>query len=158
MLACTLALIMQDSYADDYADVSLGLFHNGSPGPANVKFGQIGHRDFIGFGLFNQYEGGGWVQTTNSEGKKSSAYVADQIGLQVDNGLVARIATGPSIISSPDSFLGGNFQFTEDLFLGLKDAGNGNTIGFKYKHFSSAGLEMPNQGRDFGGIEISFPF
>lgn len=156
--ACTLWLVMQDGYADDYIDASLGVFGNGRPSPANVKYAEIGHLDPIGLGFFNQYSGGGWIQVQEGDGRKSSGFVSDQFGLQVENGIVARIATGPSLISTPDSYLGGHFQFHETIFLGIRDNGNGNQIGFAYQHFSSAGLEMPNMGRDFGGIELSFPF
>jgi len=158
IVACTVMLVTEDSYAEDYIDASLGMFHNGYPGPANVKFGQIGHRDRLGLGFFNQYEGGGWVQVNVGDGRKSAGYVADQVGVEVDNGAVIRLATGPALLSTTDSYLGGHFQFTEDLFMGLRDSRTTTAIGFKYKHFSSAGLEMPNRGRDFGGIEISFPF
>jgi hypothetical protein len=163
----TLLLIFnKGADADDvYIDASLGMFGNANPSPANVKFGQAGVRtplDRFFYDLvpnfYNQIEGGGWVQTDRGDGRKSSGYIADQVGVQVENGLLFRIATGPSLISTPDSFLGGHFQFKEDLFVGLRDQRNDVTMGFKYQHFSSAGFEMPNQGRDFGGIEVGFKF
>lgn len=155
---CTMALITEDSRADDYIDASLGMFHNGSPSPANVKYGEIGHRDSLGLGFFNQYSGGAWIQSARGDGRKSSAFVSDQIGLGVNNGIAVSIATGPTLISTPDSYLGGHFQFHETLFLGVSDPATNTSIGFAYQHFSSAGIEMPNAGKDFGGAEIVFPF
>lgn len=157
LLLYIFAFVAYKASADDYADVSLGMFSNSKPSLANVKFGQIGHREYWALGFFNQYEGGGWVQVNNGDARKSSAYVSDQVGLEAENVAVVRVAVGPAIISTPDSYLGGIFQFHETLFLGLKGT-NGNTIGFSYQHFSSAGLETPNVGRDFGGIEATVPF
>ncbi len=158
ILGCTYYLIIGDSQADVYIDGSLGMFQNGQPSPANVKLGQVGYREFFDASFYNQIEGGGWVQTDRGDGRKSSGYVADQIGIQVENGILLRIATGPSFISTSDSFLGGHFQFKEDLFIGIRDKEDSVTMGFKYQHFSSAGFEMPNLGRDFMGLELSFPW
>lgn len=144
--------------ADDYLDFSIGMFSNGRPSPADVKMVEIGHRDFLGLGFFNQYEGGGWIQVQEGDGRRSSAYAADQLGLEVSDGLVIRIATGPALIGTTDTYLGGHFQFTDEVLLGVEDKSTGSIIGFKYKHFSSAGLEMPNQGRDFGGLEVTIPW
>lgn len=148
------SLLAPKSHADDYVDLSLGLFKNSYPTFNNVKFIQIGHRDYIYSGIFTQYEGGGWVQQDVGDGRKSSGYAAGQVGIEADGPIAVRIAFGPSLITTPDSFLGGMFQFTSDVFLGVQ-GNNGNTIGMKYKHFSSAGIEMPNAGRDFAGLELT---
>ncbi len=152
-----MAWLAANVWADVYIDGSLGLFANGKPGPANVKYGEIGNRDYLPFGFYTQYNAGGWVQTDRGDGRKSSGFVSGQIGVEAERGVVLRLATGPAIISTPDSYLGGVFQFKDELFIGLKGY-NDNTLGFRYTHFSSAGLEMPNQGREFGGIELTFGF
>ena len=157
ILLGTYFLLTDKSQADDFLNGSLGMFHNGAPSPANVKYGEIGHRDFFG-PFFNQFSGGAWIQTPHDDGRTSSGFVSDQLGIQVDRGVVIRMALGPSLISTPDSYLGGHFQFHETLFLGLRDRTYDVEIGFAYNHFSSAGFEMPNQGRDFGGIEMSIPW
>jgi len=51
--------------------------------------------------------------------------------------------------------LGGHFQFMDEFHLGLQDVGGGGGGG-GYRHLSSAGLEMPNIGRDLVGIELRF--
>jgi hypothetical protein len=54
--------------------------------------------------------------------------------------------------------LGGAFpQFHGELYGGLRDS-QGNGIGIKYNHFSSAGLVTPNQGRDFVLLELSVKY
>lgn len=152
-----LLLTFKECRADDYIDVSLGLYKNAIPKASNVKLIQLGHRDYIALGLFTQYEAGGWFQLDEGDGRKSSAYGAGQLGIEANGFLIARVAIGPALITTPDSYLGGIFQFTTDIFIGIK-GDNENTLGFKYKHFSSAGLEMPNEGRDFGGLELTVPW
>lgn len=143
--------------ADTYATGMLGAFSTESGSKANNKFVNVGYRDYLGFGLTEQYEIGGWWDASGN-GRKGSIYGAYQLGLEVDSFLLARFMVGPAFITSPDSYLGGAFpQFTEDLFFGLQGK-NGNTLGVKYKHFSSAGIYQPNMGRDLLGVEISIPW
>ena len=71
------------------------------------------------------------------------------------NGTVVSIFTGPALISIPDSYLGGPFQFMSDVHWGVQDM-DLNYIGVYYRHISSAGLETPNVGRDIVGLEIRF--
>lgn len=49
-------------------------------------------------------------------------------------------------ITHPDAKLGGHFQFSHDIGVGVNSDGTG--IGVGWKHISSAGLSMPNRGRD----------
>lgn len=153
---CTYFLIIDDSRADDYATAAIGVFNSGKDSHAECKFVNVGHREDIGFGLTEQYEVGGWTDSAGN-GRSGSAYTAYQLGVQTDGPVYARVMTGPALITSPDSYLGGVFQFTEDFYIGLKGS-NGNTVGIKYKHISSAGLEQPNVGRDFAGFEVGIPF
>ena len=68
------------------------------------------------------------------------------------------IFSGPTLISSTDVALGGYFQFNETAYLGIRDPNTDDSIGIAYNHFSSAGLESPNVGKDFMCLEIKFPF
>lgn len=149
-------LITSNSHADDYASAMLGVFNSGKSGLSETKFVNVGHRESTNFGLSYQYEGGGWFDTAHN-GRKTSGYIAGQAGVEAGDTVVARVMTGPAIISSPDSYLGGYFQFTEDFAIGIKGS-NGNTVYIMYKHFSSAGLEQPNTGRDFAGVSVSIPW
>lgn len=144
--------------ADEYAGFMLGVSKTDAQDHSAIKLAQVGYRQYFGaFGLY-QIEGGGWFQKQNTAGRSSSGYLATQIGMEVGEFVAMRIAAGPCVITTPDTALGGMFpMFTEDVFLGVKGP-DGTELGFKYKHFSSAGLVLPNQGKDFGGIEASFRF
>lgn len=156
ILACTLFLIVDDSYADDYATAAIGIANSGKDSHAETKFVNAGHRDNLFLGLSYQFEVGGWVDIRGN-GRKSSGYGAYQIGVETDGPTFARVMTGPALITTPDVYLGGAFQFTEDFFLGLR-GDNRNTVGLLYKHISSAGIEQPNVGRDLAGVQVSIPF
>lgn len=143
-------------HADDYGSAMVGVFSSGKSNLAECKLVNFGHRERLPLGLSYQYEGGGWTDVAGN-GRKGSLYGAAQLGVQADSTLTARFMAGPALISSPDAYLGGVFQFTEDFFLGIH-GDNGNIVGVKYKHISSAGIEQPNVGRDFAGIEVSIPF
>lgn len=155
LISLLAVLEAHSAHADDYIDMSVGMFSNGIPSPANVKLGEVGHRDSLGLGFVNDYNAGGWVQTNVRDGRKSSAFVSDQVGLEARAGIVMRIETGPAFISTPDTYLGGHFQFHETGFIGVRDITTGDEVGLTYQHFSSAGIEMPNYGRDFGGVSVS---
>lgn len=156
IVSCTILLVTEDGHADEYMGAMIGIANSGKNSHAETKFVNVGHRDSFGFGLTYQYEFGGWVDIAGG-GRSSSGYAAYQLGVETDGSVLARVMTGPAIITTPDSYLGGVFQFSEDFYIGLKGS-NGNTVGILYKHFSSAGLETPNYGRDFAGFQVSIPF
>lgn len=159
ILGCTVCLILEkDSPADeDYMTGMLGVFNSAQKSKVETKFLNIGHRSDLGFGLSQQIEAGGWIDSAGG-GRGSSGYGAYQIGVETDTEVQGRVMFGPAIITSPDIYLGGIFpQFTEDFYIGIKGH-DGNTVGVKYKHISSAGLCSPNMGRDFAGVEIGIPF
>lgn len=149
-------IICSLAHAEDYATAAVGIADSGKNSHAETKFVNVGHRADLPFGLTYQVEGGGWVDIAGG-GRKSSGYGATQVGVQTDGPVVARVMTGPAIITSPDVYLGGNFQFTEDFYIGIKGP-NQNTVGIMYKHFSSAGIEQPNVGRDLAGVQVGIPF
>jgi len=146
------AFLIYRANADDYVSLMLGTFNSAIESRVETKFANVGHRGDLGLGLSYQYEVGGWIDNTGN-GRGSSGYGAYQIGVEAKGPLTARFMSGPSLITGPDIYLGGPFQFTEDLYLGIA-GDNGNSVGLKYKHFSSAGFELPNIGRDFIGLEI----
>lgn len=142
--------------ADNYASFMLGVFSSARDAYTETKFLCVGHREPLIFGFTHQYEAGGWTDIAGG-GRSGSLYAAYQVGVEAGEGAIGRIMLGPAIITRPDAYLGGPFEFTEDLFLGIK-GGNGNIIGVKYKHLSSAGIYQPNEGRDLLGIEASIKF
>lgn len=144
------------AHADSYSSFMVGVFSSGKHSTSEVKFLNIGHREPLAFGLIHQYELGGWTDTVGG-GRKGSAYIAYQIGLEAGDNVFMRVMVGPSMISLPDAYLGGPFELTEDFFIGLRGKSQ-HSIGFKYKHISSGGVYTPNVGRDLAGIEASLSF
>lgn len=109
--------------------------------------------------FIRQYEIGGWFDNSGISGRHSSALLGASAGVGVNAQLFfAQALVGPSLISHPDSSLGGYFQFNNDYAFGLRDPNTRATIGFNYKHVSSAGIELPNRGRDFLMFRVSVPF
>lgn len=154
-----LALILLPSlcFADDTVlDGGMGVFHSADKGLSETKMLTLGVQEDLWGPLKDRATVGGWLDTTGN-GKSSSALASGQLGFEVSsaNGIVGGIFVGPALISNTDILLGGHFQFMDDLHLGIADV-HGNYIGIIYRHLSSAGLEMPNIGRDVFGLEIRF--
>lgn len=61
-------------------------------------------------------------------------------------------------ITTIDKYLGGRFQFNEELGLGVKDQRTKVAISMFYSHISNAGLVQPNMGKDFGGLKFVLPW
>jgi hypothetical protein len=143
--------------ADTYFNYGVGIFDsyaNSLP----VKTFSGGYRKFAYKSFFWQGEVGLWGDTAG-QGRQSSGYSNFSLGAQVDTGIIVfRSSWGICGITTPDSDLGGNFQFTQDFFIGFKDKFFSNQIGLVYKHISSAGLESPNAGRDFLVLSIGLPW
>lgn len=135
----------------------VGVFNSGKSGLSETKVLTLGVQEDLYGPLKQRANVGGWLDRVGN-GRKSSALVSGQLGFEVQNGgWVGSVFSGPAIISNTDSYLGGHFQFMDDLHLGLQDR-DGNYIGVMYRHLSSAGIEMPNVGRDFMCLELRFPF
>ncbi len=145
------------AYADEvYTGAMVGVFNSGKKSLSETKFVNLGVRQDIIPGLVQQFEGGGWVDIAG-DGRKDSLYGAYQLGVEASHIVTARVMAGPAIVTTPDAMLGGPFAFTEDFFLGIR-GDEGATVGLKYKHISNAGLEPPNVGRDFMGVEAAIHF
>jgi len=160
ILICILftLLLIFDKGADAdemYLTGALGVFNSGKSSLSETKFANVGYRSPLGM-FTQQVEIGGWIDRFG-QGRADSAYTAYQVGWQVDAPLIARIMTGPCMITTPDVYLGGRLNFKEDLYVGEEDS-QGRTIGIKYNHISSAGIYTPNIGRDALGVEIGIKF
>lgn len=156
IVACTVMLVTEDSYADDLVlDGGIGVFNSGKKSLSETKMLTLGLQgDLIG-PLKDRAIVGGWLDNAG-HGRSNSAVVGGQIGFEVNSGgLVASIFTGPALISNPDILLGGPFQFMDDLHIGIQDP-HGYYIGVMYRHLSSAGIETPNIGLDIIGLELRF--
>ena len=146
------------AYADEIVtDVGLGSFGSKGSSLSQDKFAKVGIEEDIWSPFKQKFNVGGWIDT-RGEGYSSSAFGGYQIGFEVSNNVVqGSVWSGPTLMTSPDQALGGVFQMNETIYLGIVDKER-NSIGIAYNHFSSAGLEMPNQGRDFIGLSIKCPF
>jgi hypothetical protein len=84
----------------------------------------------------------------------SSSWTGGLLGVQVTStaGTNVHLASGPAYLQNPDNVLGGNFQFTNEAGIGLTD--KNVYLGLAWKHLSSAGIEIPNQGRDFIVLQL----
>jgi hypothetical protein len=150
LLICSTAFAQDDQLI---LNGGVGVFHSGDKGLSETKMATLGVQEDIWGPLKDRVVVGGFIDNSG-DGKSGSAIISGQLGFEVNrDGLVAGIFSGPTLISNPDILLGGNFQFMEDLHLGIQDK-DSNYIGIFYRHISSAGLEMPNIGRDFVGLEL----
>lgn len=146
------------AYAQDdqtILDGGVGVFNSGKTSLSETKMIAVGVQEDLWGALKDRAIVGGWLDNAGN-GKSSSGFAGGQLGFEVNrDGLIAGIFSGPALISNTDVLLGGHFQFMDDLHIGIQDKQN-NYIGIIYRHLSSAGLEMPNIGRDMVGIELRF--
>lgn len=161
LVICVFLQLSGVAYAQDdqwILDGGLGVFHSASQnGLSETKMLSLGVQEDLYGPIKQRGTLGGWIDNGGS-GRNGSGFASAQIGFEVvNNGLVGSVFTGPSLITTPDVLLGGMFQFTDDLHLGIQD-NQLNYIGLLYRHLSSAGLETPNSGRDFIGLELRMPF
>lgn len=156
IIACTVMLITEDSYADDLIlDGGVGILNSGKRSLSETKMLTLGLQGDVVGPLKGRGVVGGYLDNAG-HGRSNSAVVGGQLGFEVNrDGLVAGIFTGPALISNPDVLLGGPFQFIDDLHLGIQDK-SGYYIGIMYRHLSSAGIETPNIGLDVVGLELRF--
>lgn len=136
-------------------DAGLGVFKSSEKSKVETKLLDIGYREYLIEGFYLQVKGGGWMDSSGNPNRSSSVFLATGLQFEVNLSPV-EIRTGFNLagISNTDDYLGGHLQFNEELYIGLRDK-IGNGIGLEYSHFSSGGLEMPNQGRDFIILQMS---
>lgn len=119
----------------------------------------ISYQDVMFGPLIHQFEAGTWFDNSGIEGRKSSGLLGYSLGVNANAGsFFAQALVGPSFITATDSNLGGPLQFNNDFGFGIKDQHTGGSIGITYKHVSSAGLELPNKGRDFIMFRVGVPW
>jgi hypothetical protein len=158
LLLPLLALFMSVSAnAGSFGKYGLGIANTAEYGSGTVKNFSLGYNEPWYGPFIQQYEVGLFADNAGHD-RRSSGYAFYSLGVEVDlQPLVLRSLWGLGGITSPDSMLGGWFQFTQDLLVGLRDR-RGNMIGLVYKHISSAGIYSPNRGRDFLTIQVEIPW
>lgn len=152
-----LFLLSSTALATDGTFVKYSVSAVGSP--SSQKGISIGTQSDLFTILESKKEVGFWIDQTHRPGAKSSAFAQYSIGVEPTSGsFYINFFQGVGAISSKDSVLGGNFQFFEDVGVGIRDQNKGVAVGLHYKHISSAGIFKPNKGRDFLGLQIMLPF
>lgn len=151
-----LTILPTKALSDDISfSYGLGLGESAQYSTSETKVIELSYRQTILDAFYWNYEAGIWLDNIGN-GRSSSGFLATGPGFLVDlKGFEIRNAYGIAAITNSDIFLGGNFpQFHGELYAGFRDK-TGNGIGIKYNHFSSAGVYMPNVGRDFILLELS---
>jgi hypothetical protein len=147
-------------HADLAIKYGLGVAQSAKDSNSETKVISIAYQEQIAFleYLIKQYEVGAYIDSRQDLGRRSSGFATASLGVHVNAaGTYCQALWGVGGITNVDSYLGGNFQFNQDLSVGFRD-NNGAMIGVNYKHISSAGLYMPNVGRDFLMIKMSVPW
>jgi hypothetical protein len=102
-------------------------------------------------------DGGMWWDSR--EGGKPSAFGFAGLGVEPQYGpIYVNFFQSVGLISHTDQYLGGHFQFMEEIGLGFRDLKEGTSVGLFYRHISNAGLTQINKGRDYIGIQVMIPW
>ena len=152
-----LLLVPDVASAGTFARYGVGVFRSQDYSSSAVKSFSVGHEENILGPVISQYEVG-YFGDSSGHGRNGGGFGDVGLGLEANPGyFVLRSTWGVGAITTPDSMLGGPFQFNHDFLLGVR-GDNGALIGLDLKHMSSAGLEKPNLGRDFLLIHVELPF
>jgi hypothetical protein len=127
------------------------------PGPKLFAVGT--RRDFTGGPLLSllswQLELGGIFD--GRRGASSGAFATVSAGLETKSEpFFFYYLPGVALISSPDDYLSTVYQFSHDLGAGIRDS-RGVTIDMSYRHFSNAGIALPNPGRNYLVLRLAVP-
>lgn len=152
----TLAHAGQDELFLGYG---VGVFKDSNEYIGQNKYFEAGYREFLVSGIYWQYKAGFWGEGSNDQTRKSGGWISTGPGLEVNlKPIEIRSGWGLAAITTPDSQLGGRFpQFNGEFYVGVRDDA-GSSIGLQYEHISSAGLQLPNQGRDFMTLQLGLKF
>lgn len=133
--------------ADIVLSVGVGKGITEEHGTPFERAAAIGYEFQTPIGIFIRPEVGGFVDFSGRG--LSSFWGSPLVGVRAVSqvGPALHLAIGPAYLQNPDQILGGHFQFSLEGGIELKD--ENFSIGLCWKHLSSAGIEMPNNGRDF---------
>ncbi len=146
------------SYAiadEAFVGYGLGILRGADTFLGQTKYLDLGYREFMWDGLYWQTKLGGIGEGSPDSTRSGGAFLSTGMGLEVDlHPIELRGGGAIAGITTPDSQLGGYFQFNEDMSLGLRDK-KGDGIALQYNHISCASFCNPNLGRDFVILELS---
>lgn len=146
MIVFGLLFLCRIAAADVVLSVGVGkgiLYHNGTP---FERFMSVGYEHEFPIGVFIRPEVGYFLDVSGKT--LSSFWAAPLLGVRARSpiGPLLHFAVGPGYLQNPDSILGGHFQFSLEGGVALED--KNFALGLMWKHLSSAGINMPNLGRD----------
>jgi hypothetical protein len=129
---------------------------NGTTDGSSKIFG-LRREEYVWEGIHTGFEGGGYVDN-GGNGRKSAGLFKAQLGIKPGQkeGVFGKAFIGPCLMTTRDTVLGGFGQFCTDVGFGMRDTDSFMSIG--YNHISSAGLAMPNKGRDYLVFEAGIHF
>ncbi len=135
--------------------LGLGIGNSAVNSSVETKVLTASHIWDIYDGFYAKARAGYFSDKSGDPTRQSSGFGSFGLGMLVDlKPIEVRVGYGLAAITTPDSYLGGQFpQFSGDLYLGVRDR-VGNGIGVSYQHISSAGIWTPNVGRDFMILEV----
>jgi hypothetical protein len=141
-------LLTSIAYGDLLLSVGVGQGIFGASGTPFERVVEIGYEVPFAGDFFFRPEAG-YFEDLSGGGNKSSAWGGVVFGVRAltTSGLEIHVSVGPTYLQSPDTILGGHFQFNPEIGICFNDGKN--CIGPAFVHLSSAGIEMPNNGRDF---------
>jgi hypothetical protein len=159
MKYCVALLLVVMTYSAEAADYSLRFgpsIQNSAPDGSSKIFG-VRREAPLARGLSYAMEGGGYVDNAGG-GRKGSGLAKLQVGTTPGDaiGVFGKAFVGPCYLTTTDNQLGGHGQFCSDVGVGLRDSESFMAV--NYSHISSAGLAMPNRGRDFLVFETGLRF
>lgn len=145
------------AYHGVFTRIGLGLNNGENNSIASNKLLSVGYQAPL-FSYFDyQLEAGGWVDPIGG-GRESSFFVDAAIGLSIiQPSFYMKFFFGPAFITQTDIRLSTPYQFNEDIEIGIKDD-RGVCMGLEFKHFSNAGISLPNAGRDFVVLKFQVPY
>lgn len=80
-------------------------------------------------------------------------------GLQVGSAIVDfSVGLGPTLVSETDIGTrqkSTNFQFTDEMGIGISDLNQRARLAFTYRHVSNADIKLPNNGVNFLGLGLT---
>lgn len=146
-LGLAVALLSQAALADVSLSVGVGKGIMGDPGTPFERMVGLGYQYNLAPELYIRPEGTYFLDISGQG--RSSLVGAALLGVKAKStvGPELHFAIGPAYLQNPDSVLGGHFQFKLEFGAGI--ASDSVYLGVAWVHMSSAGLEMPNHGRDF---------
>lgn len=151
-----LLLLSTVAMADEgFVGYGLGVFHGADDFLGQSKYINLGYRADLGAGIYWQTKVGAWGEGGPDLTRKGGGFGSTGVGLEIDlQPIELRGGGALATITTPDSQLGGYFQFNENMAVGLRDK-RGAGIAVEYDHISCGSLCSPNLGRDFIILELS---